>query len=102
MIQYKLSDVFEGTEAIVALDASKPNEYAAIQYSGDEELVNTARSWLTSATGAFGNLIGKRTTAIDLDAAMKTDAAKQFDPQLIKGQRLVNNYDPDIPKDAIS
>lgn len=101
MIKYKLSDLFEGTEAIVSLPVSKLNEYAAIQYSGDKDLVSSVRSWLPSETGAFGNLIGERTTAIDLDAAMKTDAARQFDPELIEGQRLVSNYDPQVPDDAV-
>lgn len=101
MIRYKLNDNFDGTEAIVSLDARDPNEYAEIEYSGDKELTDTVRSWLSSAAGAFGHLIGERTTAIDLDAALKGTEAERFNPQLIEGEQLVAIYDPQTPNTAV-
>jgi|GEM_PF-2044325 len=99
-IRYRLSWLED--EVIVSLDVKDPNEIAPIKYEGEAYLIKSVRLWLEKEDGAFGHIIGDRTCAIDLDAAMHSDAMQQFEPELIEGGELVKSYDPGIPDGAVT
>lgn len=68
MIRYDLR--YKNSVASVILNAKGPDQSAPIQYEGSPEVVSLIKDWLPSAYGAFGHLIGERTTPIDLKVAM--------------------------------
>lgn len=99
MLQYKLAAI---TPVTVTLASNKPNTPAEIKYEGNDEAVYQVRSVLESSYGAFGHIIGKHTTPIDLDVAMKSSNLKDFYPRLLKGGDLVKDYDPKIPEGSLT
>lgn len=96
MLKYQLRG------AIVSLDSSSPNQSAEIQYQGLPATVAEIKRTLSSSYGAFGHLIGNSATPIDLDAAMKSERMKPYNPKLMEGEDLVQKYDPEIPPGAIT
>lgn len=102
MLQIRISNVFEDTEAIVSLDVDDPNATAEITFEGDNTLIERCKLFLATATGAFGHLIEDRTSAIDLDYAFKSDEGQTYSPEIIKGKKLIKNYDPGIPEDSFT
>ena len=99
MISYQIS-TFIGN-ATLKIDVSDPNELGLIIYQGDEEVVKLIRSNLRTSYGAFGHLIGDRTTPIDLDAALKQPPfTAQYNIKLTAGSQIVTEYNPGIPREA--
>lgn len=101
MFKFKLKD-FIDREITASIAVNSPHETAEIIYSGDEFLAQQVKEVLSLSIGAFGHLIGSKTTAIDLDAALKSDRFKEYKVQLIEGEDLVKSYDPGIPEGAIT
>jgi hypothetical protein len=107
VIQYKITA--NNAEVIITLNAEDPNDYEEVQYEGDPVLLEIVQMWLPSAFGAFGHLIGKKTTPIDLDAALKKGPRRHllrlmpdYKWELLVGADLVKNYDPCIPEGAVT
>lgn len=101
MLSYKLND-FMNREITVSLAVNSPHETAEIIYSGDNFLTAHIKEILSLSIGAFGHSIGSSTTAIDLNAALKSDRFKEYKVELIEGGELVKSYDPGIPEGAVT
>lgn len=100
MIKYRLQIGESAIEVLIAVEDG--NATGELLYEGDAERVASFRSLLAYQYGAFGHLIGSATTPIDLDAAMRSPAMAQWQPELIEGAALVASYDPAIPEDAVT
>lgn len=96
MIIYQLSS-FLG-DVTVSLDVSSRDETALIYCQGDEDAVSLVYPDIKASYGAFGHLLGERTTAIDLSAAMHKDPLLQYQPQLTSGEELVASYEVELPE----
>ena len=102
MLKYALTDRFR-RNATVSIDVSTPHDRATIIYSGDEMLVEQVERKLTNACGAFGHGIDDCTSAIDLDCAFRKDGFKEYNPQMIEGEGIINKgYNPEIPEGAVT
>lgn len=101
MIQYKLT-VFTVLPILISVDSDNPNKSAEIQYQGNQDGIDEIKPILESSYGAFGHLIGTVTTPIDLSAAMNSPEIQQFKPELIEGDDLVKDYDPQIPEGSLT
>lgn len=100
MIKFRLQIGEASVEVSIAVDDG--NKTGIIEYEGDADIVELLRDLLAFEYGAFGHLIGSATTPIDLDAAMKSPALAQWQPELIEGAELVASYDPGIPEGAVT
>lgn len=68
MIRYQLT-VGRRTVSVI-LDVGRPDQAEAVRYEGASADVEVIASRLHVSHGRFGYLIGERTTAEDLEAAM--------------------------------
>ena len=79
----------------VFMDVNSPDETAPLQYAGSANGVQWVKDWIPRQYGIFGHIIGGSTTAIDLSAALSTpQAKKEFDPQLIQGSKVLEQWNP--------
>jgi hypothetical protein len=97
VIKYALT--INGNPASVAVDSNDPNASAFIKITGDD---GTFADWLALQCGAFGHLIGESTSPIDLDYALSTADAQQWQPTIIEGSEMVVNYKSYLPDGAVS
>jgi hypothetical protein len=99
-LKYKLR--IGGKDFFVSLDVEELQQSAPIIYEGASLGCDYIRSILRNQTGAFGHLISNATNPIDLYAAMMSADMQRFNPELVEGSELVENYDSQIPDGAMS
>lgn len=88
---------------IISLEVDDPNTPVALNYSGEPQAIALVQEVLQSSCGLYGHLIGDRTTAIDLDAAINSQAMNQFQPDLIEGREIIEAYTPEsFPEGMVS
>ncbi|MBI4739001.1 hypothetical protein HY772_05585 [Candidatus Woesearchaeota archaeon] len=64
-------------------------------------LVERLRADLAKGYGAFGHLFKlEATTAIDLDYALK--ALPEYGIEIVEGEALLNEYDPEISDNSVT
>jgi hypothetical protein len=77
---------------------TKKYERASLVYNGDESDIEKIRNIIENSYGAFGHKIGTITSPIDLHCALHKS---KLSFNQVSGLK-VKNYDPDIPKYAMT
>lgn len=86
-------------DVTVSMTAANSNTFAPISYEGHTAAKRIVRSMLDRAYGAFGHTFDPDTsTPTDLDAALNST----FGRENVQRTGAAPNYDPGIPKDAVT
>lgn len=104
MLRYKIT-INRLLSGELELPSDNPNRLAALEYKGSDRFVEALQGLINASYGAFGHLMSASgTTPIDLDCVLckLRQQGKVAEFELLEGRELVKNYDPGIPRDAVS
>lgn len=102
MIRYKLTNEI-GDEIEISLDSDDQNVAATPEFEGEEYAIAEVQAWLRQQSGAYGHVITEEITPTDLAFALSTlDAVERYQPEILEGEDLVNEFDPNISEDSFT
>lgn len=88
--------------ASISVDSSNPFEPSAVLIDGSAEARRILEHRLGFAFGAFGHSFNVDSASpVDTHHAVFTSLA-DFDPVVVEGADLVEDYDPGIPEGAVT
>lgn len=96
MYQYQLTH--STGFVLVSLATNDPNSFVPIEFEGESGAVAEIREWLYYQTGAFGHLIGEKTSPMDLQSAMAR--ATKYSHKRVQGEAA--EYLSWLPPGAVS
>jgi hypothetical protein len=91
MMRYELTTPDRET-VFVVLDTDDPDGFADLVYEGRETQVYYVRENLRQCYGLGGHLIGRRTTPVDLDIALKSKPMAGYGAKLLLGREVLAKF----------